>query len=153
MWQPLSKSCDRQCFIETSVSVKLSWLCFRELKAMQSWFRAKSLNNENCVPTDQKKTHIPLGYQWENWPISRWGEEKHTNKYNNCCFEITCPYPKGAVFASSKCIHSVLLELHAILHQMTWIPYKEENTEIIMFLLCKINNNSTAAQTQGHIDI
>lgn len=47
----------------------------------------------------------------------------------------------------------VLLELPAILHQMTWISSKEENAEIIMFLLCKINNNSTAAQTQGHIDI
>ncbi len=152
MWQLLSKSCDRQCFTEMSISVKLSQLCFRKLKAIQNWFCAESLNNENCVPTDKKK-HIPLGYQWENWPISPWGEEKHTNKYNNCCFEITCPYPKRAVFASSKCIYSILLELQTILHQMTWILSKEENTEIIMFLLCKINNNSTTAQTQGHIDI
>lgn len=82
-------------------------------------------------------------------------EEKHTIVYNNfVTLKITCLFSmKELFFAFYKFIHSILLVLHEALPQMTWIPSKEENTEAITFLLCKINNSSTAAQIQRHTDI
>lgn len=108
----------------------------------------ESLNNKNCVPTDKKPvrklTNFSQGVQKNTQTSAIIAALKSL---------VLKQRERESCFASSKFIRPVLPELHEILHQMTQIPSKEENTEAIMFLLCKINNNSTAAQTQGHIDI
>ena len=95
---------------------------FPELKAMQNWFCAECLNNEN-TPYRQKKIEENIFYLVTNEKTGQFfpGVKKNTqtNECNNCCFEITCLYPKRAVCASNKCIHLVLLELPAILYEMT----------------------------------
>lgn len=105
------------------------------LEKMLNWLCARSLKTNNCGKKERNKKSLTNIF---------WGVKNTQTRTI-----ITALKSQFLI----HCLLQIYSFSFAILHQLTWIPSKEENTKAIMFLLCEINNSSIAAQTQGHIDI
>lgn len=106
------RMCDSHCWrcVIGSVSQSRVYQSSCLSSVFQSWRNCKigsvpSAWTMKMFPTD-KKTTKNISHLVTNEKTDQFfpGVKKNTqtNKYNNCCFEITCPYPKRAVCASSN---------------------------------------------------